>query len=603
MKGIPFALLVLLASTARAQFPTVPRPRVPVRVAEHLPSVVPAQEAPITTSLDDILPDAPFLDDFAPAQVTPMTDLPHGLNGSFYLYPGTYWFEAKSYCLRAGTYGPSRGDAYFYAPLEGPKRAIVRSILQRSVQHAEIPQHDVQVLLWAIIARAKPQDMSPDRQRTAAALLTPAELLDLDGYGLGPLSDALRAQALAHLPEPARRVVEAENHLREMVASTDTRFEDLERVAVLAGMAPPDPEGHQAPPGRWSYHPGGYFIRYQPHGYSSTRIELYVPDESPVVERDSHGRIVSVQDPRTRRIGPPRRASGPPQWYDASDGPAVPGNRGAQRLGVSGAKQPGRHLGAEEAIDNLKKGKDAFDFATDPHGFFLSKWAFAIPDFLFDKIQEFTIDMWGKSAGALDQDPPRSDYTTYAKIDTLAFVPLTPGRDLPPARAAAANRLMRASLDLSATLRAAQVSLDRVGGANQAGDTVWGWRQGAAFMYYKRAAGTAMLTAAHELEAMLTELRAEGVPDVVVTPEEVRASQARLRTQGFSAEELQAAHALRLTDEEIEANRQTRIAADPVTAAGSVRQAAAALVAGLTELGALLAALPPVVPPWTEGGR
>lgn len=233
-----------------------------------------------------------------------------------------------------------------------------------------------------------------------------------------------------------------------------------------------------------------------------------------------------------------------------------------------------------------------------------SAWGFLIPNLMFHKILGFNYDTWGKvSEELVPPDPPDSNYKTYAKIETLTFVPLTPGPDLPPARAAVANSLMGAALDLSATLRAAMASFDRLGGANQAGDTVWGWRQGEALMYYKREAGTAMLTVADRLDAMINEFRNEGVQDFVVVPEMVREYQAQLRTTGFSAEDLQAAHAIKLTDQEIEGIKQRRIASDPATVAGSLIDAATEYAAALRTVGNLFSTLPAVLPPWTEGAN
>ncbi len=52
-------------------------------------------------------------------------------------------------------------------------------------------------------------------------------------------------------------------------------FEDFERIAVLAGMAPT--EDHGVRKGLWSKHPDGYYVRYFPRGYSTTTVQLWVP--------------------------------------------------------------------------------------------------------------------------------------------------------------------------------------------------------------------------------------------------------------------------------------------------------------------------------------
>lgn len=257
------------------------------------------KEPPITTSLADAVTEVPFLDDFNPGLFAPMTSLPRTPEGGFILQqPGLYTFDARSYCLKAGTYAPSKdrgGDGYLYAPLKGPSAAIVRNILRKSFSHPEIPQTDIQMLLWAIIARTKISDMSRQMQLTAAKLLTPQELLDLNGGAIGLIPKKLLDQAIAKLPSQVRQALETEASIREMLTTAQATYEDVERVAVLQGD-PPSAEGdREVPWGRWSYHPDGFFIRYFPSGYSQTEIQISVP-ENLRIERDALGRITSIAD-------------------------------------------------------------------------------------------------------------------------------------------------------------------------------------------------------------------------------------------------------------------------------------------------------------------
>ncbi|MFN2565914.1 MAG: hypothetical protein ABR499_13035 [Gemmatimonadaceae bacterium] len=631
------ALLLVLPSATAAQIGRLPRPNIPVKLpgrpvdVDRLPRLnkLLEQESPITTGLADAMPDVPSLDGFTPETLTPLTQLPRGPHGSFYLYPGVYWFEAESYCLRPGTYGPSRGDAYFHAALAGPKSAIVRRILQRSVDHPDIRQQEIQALLWAVTARTKVSDLSPAIQRTALRLLEPAEILELNGYGLGALSDAARERALANLPEPARKIFEAENRLRQMAADAETRFEDMERVAVLAGAAPPDPGERTAPLGRWSYHPDGYFIRYLPRSYDRTRIELYVPEQEPIVERDARGRVISVrpqigranhrssEQELTQVLHGPRTSDGakeeaPAAWplkqFDGSGGVATPG-KNAQRLGQSNRKAKGDEPDALDkariATDRLGTAVDAAQFAGDVMGegtrVAVTNYAASyIPGRMFDAILDFIFDNGRKIADALDMDPPRPDYKTYAMPERITVPPLVPSTELSVGRAAAANSLMDAAVDFLTKLRAAHISLDRAGGATRAGDEAWGSRQGAAYVYYKREAGAAMLVLADRLDGMMAQLRAEGVSDLVVPVEAVSHYRARLRAEGFTATERAAARTVGITDDELRELRERRLVADPPATARSVMATNAELAAALRELGQVLASLPRVTPPWTQ---
>jgi hypothetical protein len=301
--ALAFLATLLPAAPAAAQIPGLDRARDAVRGAVGLPSLSSFLEGdpPITTSLDDARTEIAFLDGYSPSTWRRMDGQPRTGGGAFRLRPGRYAFEAQSYCLKAGTHGPGGGDGYLYAPLVGPKATIVRNILRNSYAHPEIPQRDVQVLLWAIIARTKVSDMPRDMQVTAARLLTPREISDLNGGALGLVPEPVMREAMSSLPPLARQVFEAEARLRSMLTSGSASFAELERVAVLTGDAPPTEDSRPVPEQRWSYHPDGYFVRYDPSGYSHTRMEVVVP--RPVtVERDGAGRIVSVVEGTGRRI-------------------------------------------------------------------------------------------------------------------------------------------------------------------------------------------------------------------------------------------------------------------------------------------------------------
>ena len=261
-------------------------------------------EPPISTSLDDAVMEVPFLDDFNPPEPSPMTLLPRASNGNFILVgPGVFELAAASYCLQAGTYAPARGEGYLYAPLKGKRAEIVRHILENSVFRSDVPQKDIQYLLWGIVARTKFTKMARSIQLAAAKLLTPAEIAALSGASLDAVPDAVleRAMGEASLPAPLRDVLRAESRIRDMMTRADTSYADLERVAVLAGTPLPGERSRDVASGRWSFHPGGYFIRYFPRGYALTNIQVNVPGPFRV-ERDSAGRITAISDDVGSRI-------------------------------------------------------------------------------------------------------------------------------------------------------------------------------------------------------------------------------------------------------------------------------------------------------------
>lgn len=278
-------------------------------------------EPPISTSLKDAVTEVPFLDDFNPPEPAPMTVLPRAGNNDFMLVrTGVFRFTAASYCLHAGTYAPTKGDGYLFAPLKGTRAAIIRHILENSVVRMDVAQRDIQSLVWAILARTKLTKMTRPLQLAASKLLSPAEVAALSGASLDAVPDAILEKAMedAKLTGPVREVLRAESRIRSLATEADASYEDLERAAVLTGTSLPGEGSREVPSGRWSFHPAGYFIRYFPYGYPRTDIEINVPRPFKV-ERDAAGRIAALADDNGSRIvfsmqqppGPGRLPQGP----------------------------------------------------------------------------------------------------------------------------------------------------------------------------------------------------------------------------------------------------------------------------------------------------
>lgn len=257
---------------------------------------------PITTSIRDVNKQVNLLDEFGNDQLfRPMHRRPRSAAGGYVLTPGFYELRCRSYCIRAGTHAPSNGDGYLYAPLLGRHADIVQTILTRSADHREIRQDQVQLLLWAIIARSDFRSMNSDMTRTATTLLKPAQVLRLNKQAL--IMTALNLVDSPQLTASMRAVFQAENEIRQAFSRVQLTFQDMERLAMLVGPAVIDNPDIRR--GRWSNHPGGYYVRYYPSGYSQTIIQVYVPNDQLSVE------------------------------FDAADDVAVPANTGAQRLALS----------------------------------------------------------------------------------------------------------------------------------------------------------------------------------------------------------------------------------------------------------------------------
>jgi hypothetical protein len=264
-----------------------------------------AGKPPITTSLEDAKWGDPSRDNFTPREAKrSLMQLQRTPNAGFVLQPGYYAMEAQSYCLKAGTHGPGGGDGYLYAPPKGPAEDAVMTIIRNSVQRPEIAQSKIQTLLWAIVARAKFEDLSGEHKAIASQLLTPRQLASLNRSALDVLSGSALTNALGGVPEPLRQIAQAEAQLRQMLTTPGTSFAEMERVAVLSGLAPAGAGSREVPSGRWSLHPDGYYVRYLPRAYSQTLVEIWVPQGSPAVGKE----------------------------FDPATHIAVPGNTSRQRL-------------------------------------------------------------------------------------------------------------------------------------------------------------------------------------------------------------------------------------------------------------------------------
>ncbi len=286
--------------------------------------------------------------------------------------------------------------------------------------------------------------------------------------------------------------------------------------------------------------------------------------------------------------------------FEYSSRPAIESGAAPAQLGPnaggSGRSQrnlnsyPGP-LGSKKKNDSLEKADKAFKAVSKiPSG------PTQIQKGLLGRWWKWAKETSRKISKELGGDPPRQDYKLIATPVRPSIPPVQPNSQISAARAAAINPVNDAYADVEAYGGAAAISFDRYGGAAAANDLQWSSQQSAALIYYNRALGTALVNLADRLDAFRQVLRNEGEQDYVVTADDVRVYQDRLRTQGFTADEINDAKLVGLTDADIEAIRQDDIAADPVTTAGSYLTRLADESAKARELGNTL------LNPWDFGG-
>ncbi len=136
----------------------------------HDPSVILSTEQPVIP---------------AGEQPLSLTDLPQTQHGGFVLAPGFYESEFKTYCLQPGTPDPRPGDAYLQGPITGHRKDIVESVLLNSREKPEIPQRNIQLLLWSVVSDADFNKLPAPVQADAMKLLTSKQVFQLKGGVMG----------------------------------------------------------------------------------------------------------------------------------------------------------------------------------------------------------------------------------------------------------------------------------------------------------------------------------------------------------------------------------------------------------------------------------
>lgn len=298
MRALSVALVAVCASVALAaqvRVPNIPVPRdLPLPNLGRLLRGGP----PLTTSLKDARRDVPFLDAHE-RKFSSMAPLRNS-RGTFTLRPGHWTIDLQSFCLRPGTRGPqpTDGRGYLVAPLAGPQAGIISHMLLEYGRLTDIPQRDMQTLLWAVLSRTKISQMNPQHRALAARVLTPAQMAALESGAIDVIPPSARRRIFDALPREVRALAEAENRVRDLLYRANYTYDELERAAILTG--PPGPAPRIIPTTRWSVHPSGFLMRMVPHGIARTTVQIARPPRYQV-RRDARGRIVSLEFADGRR--------------------------------------------------------------------------------------------------------------------------------------------------------------------------------------------------------------------------------------------------------------------------------------------------------------
>jgi hypothetical protein len=256
-------------------------------VASHIPqassganpSAQNAKEAPLTTEFTDTLCLDTLPASIEPKAFKPLTSLERTDDGSFVLKTGIFEAYVQSYSLDPGEHTPNRVAGFYPAPIKGERAKVIGDVLKQIELHPDVPQSDVQQLLWAIVAGTYLEKMPPAVQQTAAKILT-REML---GQVQGSVAASNADKSLLNMIN--RRLAGAQT--KQSRSGQDSGSADTQSGKGGTGSQSQSALGEgPVVRGTWAQMSGGFYVRYLPEGYAKTRVQVIVSDAA-VAKADS----------------------------------------------------------------------------------------------------------------------------------------------------------------------------------------------------------------------------------------------------------------------------------------------------------------------------
>lgn len=229
---------------------------------------------------------------YANIHTQPFTD-----EKGFQLTPGFYEANFDSFCIKAGTYAPTSGSGRFYAELAGPKADIFKTIL-RAFENNQVEKKDAQLLFWAIIAKTDFSKMKGRIKTIALKILSTKDIARLSTNTLENIASKELIK-LSYESDAVRAIIDAENNLRSKYYNAVNSYAEYEKIAMLAGTEP-IVNGWES--GKWTRHTDGYYLRYFPDGYSKTKTQVYVPENTGTVYFNGFGDVAVPAHTSSQRL-------------------------------------------------------------------------------------------------------------------------------------------------------------------------------------------------------------------------------------------------------------------------------------------------------------
>lgn len=285
------SIVILSAAAASAQIKLPGGNRLPDLKIPGLDNILKGED-PLTTTIKDIkLLGWPELDRVKLINPRALGESDRTETGVFKLKPGSYTAELQSFCTKGYTYGPTQGMGYVIGDWKGSKAAFLQTLIRAYGQKGGVDQRDVQLLIWSVLARVKPQNFSPEAKRALAHLMGEDSAKLLAEGALDYLNESTMKEVSRRLSPALRPFFEADNKMRGLFAKAGTSYQEIERLGVLQAT---EELKTSVPRGRWNLSPQGYLVRYFPAGYNQVRTEIIVP-HNPQIEKDSKGRLTQLK--------------------------------------------------------------------------------------------------------------------------------------------------------------------------------------------------------------------------------------------------------------------------------------------------------------------
>lgn len=177
----------------------------------------------------------------------------------------SYSFDLESYCVHAGKSRPTHGDGLRIAPLRGAADSWITEIL-RSQGVRNVPQSQVQYLIWALLADVRFDELNAKDQTTLLRFFPDA----LTRFGNRRLENLAFSGFQTLFPDLSDSISSL-GDLRNRILSLHDNAQDLESLlAPKSGRAQPIDVG-------WLKMNEGYFIHATADGFRQIHLDIYVP--------------------------------------------------------------------------------------------------------------------------------------------------------------------------------------------------------------------------------------------------------------------------------------------------------------------------------------